>query len=140
MYLLQQGLQTRYDDALLRFHIFVGFFIFWHMNYQLWSKELGHLPIICIIWIYCLTINPNDVWIIPTLYIVALDCIFTIAVGSALKISAECICIHMYQFSSYQIALIWSPNLHHGWIHIKQTGPRCIQHILYWTHVKALHK
>jgi hypothetical protein len=34
-----------------------------------------------------------DVWIIPTLYIVALDCIFTIVVGSALKISAECIYI-----------------------------------------------
>ena len=37
-----------------------------------------------------------DVWIIPTLYIVPLDCTFTIPVGSILKISAEC--IYMYQF------------------------------------------
>jgi hypothetical protein len=26
---------------------------------------------------------------------------------------------------NYQIALIWSPNLHHGQIHIKKTSPRC---------------
>ena len=32
-----------------------------------------------------------DAWITPTLYIVAPDCNFTIAVGSTLKIGAECI-------------------------------------------------
>ena len=130
MYLLQQGLWTRYDDALFRFHIFVGFCIFWHVNYHLWSKELGHLPIICIIWIYYLTINPHDVqitwrthqinidvWIIPALYVVALDCIFTIAVGSILKIGAKCIYI-CTNSQNYQIVLIWSPNLHHCQIHI----------------------
>jgi hypothetical protein len=42
---------------------FVGFRIFWHINQHMWSKELGHLPIICIIWIYYLTIDPNDVQI-----------------------------------------------------------------------------
>ena len=63
-----------------------------------------------------------DVWIIPTLYIVPLDCIFTILVGSILKISAECIYIYIYVPipQNYQIVLIWSPNLHHCQIHIKK--------------------
>jgi hypothetical protein len=37
-----------------------------------------------------------DAWIIPTPYIGALDCIFTIVVESTLKIGAECIYIYMY--------------------------------------------
>jgi len=72
----------------------------------MWSKGSGHLPIICIIWIYYLNMDLNDVqityrtlwlkidvWIIPTLYIVALDYTSNIVVGSALKIGAECIYI-----------------------------------------------
>ena len=46
-----------------------------------------------------------DAWIIPTPYIVALDCIFTIVVESALKIGAEC--IYMCTNSpNYQIWLV----------------------------------
>jgi len=72
----------------------------------MWSKGSGHLPIICIIWIYYLNMDLNDVqityrtlwlkidvWIIPTLYIVALDYTSNIVVGSALKIGAGCIYI-----------------------------------------------
>src|ERR1700732_4910924 len=88
---------------------------------------------------YYLTINPNDVWIIPTLYIVALDCIFTIAVGSVLKISAECIyiCTNASKLpnSVNPITKLTS------WLnsHCKM-GPGHVQHILNCTHVKPLPK
>ena len=49
MFLLQQGLQTRYDGVCFRFHISVKFHIFWHTHYYMWSMSLGHLPIIYII-------------------------------------------------------------------------------------------
>jgi hypothetical protein len=44
-----------------------------------------------------------DVWIIPTLYIVPLDCIFTMLVGSVLKISAKCIyiCANSQKLQNY---------------------------------------
>jgi hypothetical protein len=50
-----------------------------------------------------------DAWIIPTPYIVAPDFILTIAVGSTLKIGAECIYI-CTNASNYQIGLVCSPN------------------------------
>ena len=133
-------LQTRYDDALFRFHIFVGFQIFWHINHHLWSKLLGHLPIICIIWIYYLTINSNNVqitWRTPwvksesyPLYILWhwiafspfwLDPYWKLVLNAYIYVPIP---------QNYQIALIWSPNLHHGHIHIKKMSPRCI-HITY---------
>ena len=42
-----------------------------------------------------------------------------ITAGSTLKISAECIYI-CTNSQNYQIWLVWSPNWHHGWIHIEK--------------------
>src|ERR1700736_3384003 len=80
-----------------------------------------------------------DVWIIPTLYIVALDCIFTIAVGSVLKISAECIyiCTNAPKLpnSVNPITKLTS------WLNSRcKMGPGHVQHILNHTHVKLLPK
>ena len=129
MYLLQQGLRTRYDDALFRFHIFVGFHIFWHINDHLWSKELGHLPITCIIWII--------IW--PSILMMSRSYLHYILwywiAFSPLQLDPYWkLVLNAYTYvpipKNYQIALIWSPNLHHGHIHIKKTSPRCM-HITY---------
>jgi len=44
----------RYDDCPLQIPRFC---IFWHKLSHMWSKGSGHLPIICIIWIYHLKLS-----------------------------------------------------------------------------------
>jgi hypothetical protein len=59
-----------------------------------------------------------DAWIIPTPYIVALDCIFTIVVQSTLKIGAECIYI-CTNSQNYQIDIMVEFTLKNGsWTYI----------------------